>query len=157
MGQYTLNINGAQHSVDAPGEESLLFVLRNHLNLTGAKYGCGEGQCGACTVLLNGRATRSCLVPMSSTANLKIETIEGLERDGRLSAVQQAFIDEDAMQCGYCIPGMIMNATSLLRHTPHPSDDQILTAMNGNICRCGTYPRILAAIRRAEQSGEAAS
>jgi aerobic-type carbon monoxide dehydrogenase small subunit (CoxS/CutS family) len=157
MGQFTLNINGAQHSVDAPDEESLLFVLRDHLNLTGAKYGCGEGQCGACTVLLNGRATRSCLVPVSSAANLKIETIEGQERDGRLSAVQQAFIDEDAMQCGYCIPGMIMNATSLLRHTPHPSDDQILTAMNGNICRCGTYPRILAAIRRAEQSGEAAS
>ena len=157
MGQFTLNINGTQRSVDAPDEESLLFVLRNHLNLTGAKYGCGEGQCGACTVLLNGRATRSCLVPVSSAANLKIETIEGLERDGRLSAVQQAFIDEDAMQCGYCIPGMIMNATSLLRHTPHPSDDQILTAMNGNICRCGAYPRILAAIRRAEQSGEAAS
>jgi aerobic-type carbon monoxide dehydrogenase small subunit (CoxS/CutS family) len=157
MGQFTLNINGAQHSVDAPDEESLLFVLRDHLNLTGAKYGCGEGQCGACTVLLNGRATRSCLVPVSSAANLKIETIEGQERDGRLSSVQQAFIDEDAMQCGYCIPGMIMNATSLLRHTPHPSDDQILTAMNGNICRCGTYPRILAAIRRAEQSGEAAS
>ena len=157
MGQFTLNINGAQHSVEAPDEESLLFVLRDHLNLTGAKYGCGEGQCGACTVLLNGRATRSCLVPVSSAANLKIETIEGLERDGRLSSIQQAFIDEDAMQCGYCIPGMIMNATSLLRHTPHPSDDQILTAMNGNICRCGTYPRILAAIRRAEQSGEAAS
>ena len=157
MGQFTLNINGTQHSVDAPDEESLLFVLRDHLNLTGAKYGCGEGQCGACTVLLNGRATRSCLVPVSSAANLKIETIEGLERDGRLSSIQQAFIDEDAMQCGYCIPGMIMNATSLLRHTPHPTDDQILTAMNGNICRCGTYPRILAAIRRAEQSGEAAS
>ena len=157
MGQYTLNINGAQHSVEAPREESLLFVLRDHLNLAGAKYGCGEGQCGACTVLLNGRATRSCLVPIASAANLKIETIEGLERDGRLSSVQQAFIDEGAMQCGYCIPGMIMNATSLLRHTPHPSDDQILTAMNGNICRCGTYPRILAAIRRAEQAGEAAS
>jgi aerobic-type carbon monoxide dehydrogenase small subunit (CoxS/CutS family) len=157
MGQFTLNINGAQHSVDAPREASLLFVLRDHLNLTGAKYGCGEGQCGACTVLINGRATRSCLVSVSTAANVKIETIEGLERDGRLSSVQQAFIDEDAMQCGYCIPGMIMNATSLLRHTPHPTDDQILTAMNGNICRCGTYPRILAAIRRAEQSGEAAS
>ena len=157
MGQFTLDINGAQHSVDASGEESLLFVLRDHLNLTGAKYGCGEGQCGACTVLLNGRATRSCLVSVSSAASVKIETIEGLERDGRLSPVQQAFIDEDAMQCGYCIPGMVMNATSLLRHTPHPTDDQVLTAMNGNICRCGTYPRILAAIRRAEQAGEATS
>ena len=156
MGHYTLNINGAQLSVDAPGEESLLFVLRNHLNLTGTKYGCGEGQCGACTVLANGRATRSCLISVSSAANLKIETIEGLERDGQLNSVQHAFIDEGAMQCGYCTSGMIMNATSLLRHTPHPTDEQILTAMNGNVCRCGTYPRILAAIRRAEKSGEAA-
>ena len=156
MGHYTLNVNGAHPSVDAPGEESLLFVLRNHLNLTGTKYGCGEGQCGACTVLANGRAIRSCLIPVSSAANLQIETIEGLERDGRLNSVQQAFIDEGAMQCGYCTSGMIMNATSLLRHAPHPTDEQILTAMNGNICRCGTYPRILAAIRRAEHSGEAA-
>ncbi len=156
MGHYILNVNGAQLSVDAPGEESLLFVLRNHLDLTGTKYGCGEGQCGACTVILNGRAIRSCLIPVSAAANLKIETIEGLERDGHLNSVQQAFLEEGAMQCGYCTSGMIMNATSLLRHSPHPTDEQILTAMNGNICRCGTYPRILAAIRRAEQSGEAA-
>jgi aerobic-type carbon monoxide dehydrogenase small subunit (CoxS/CutS family) len=156
MGHYTLTVNGAHHSVDAPGEESLLFVLRNHLNLTGTKYGCGEGQCGACTVLINGRATRSCLIPVSSAANLKIETIESLERDGQLNSVQQAFVDEGAMQCGYCTSGMIVAATSLLRHTPHPTDDQILTAMNGNVCRCGTYPRILAAIHRAAQSGKEA-
>ena len=156
MGHYLLNVNGAQTSVDAPGDESLLFVLRNHLHLTGTKYGCGEGQCGACTVLINGRATRSCLIPLSAAANLKIETVEGLEQNGRLNAVQQAFLEEYAMQCGYCTSGMIMSATSLLRHTPHPTDEQILTAMNGNICRCGTYPRILAAIRRAEQSGKEA-
>ena len=155
MGHYLLNVNGAQHSVDAPGNESLLFVLRNHLHLTGAKYGCGEGQCGACTVLINGRATRSCLVAVSTADGLKIETIEGLEQDGKLNAVQQAFEEEGAMQCGYCTPGMIVNATSLLRRTQHPTDEQIVAAMNGNVCRCGTYPRILAAIRRAAQSGEA--
>jgi aerobic-type carbon monoxide dehydrogenase small subunit (CoxS/CutS family) len=154
MGHYVLNINGAQHSVDAPDDESLLFVLRNHLQLTGTKYGCGEGQCGACTVLINGRATRSCLIPLSATEKLKIVTIEGLERDGKLNPVQEAFIHEDAMQCGYCTSGMIMNATSLLRHTPHPTDQQIVTAMNGNICRCGTYPRILSAVHRAADSGE---
>jgi aerobic-type carbon monoxide dehydrogenase small subunit (CoxS/CutS family) len=154
MGHYVLDINGAQHSVDAPDDESLLFVLRNHLQLTGTKYGCGEGQCGACTVLINGRATRSCLIPLSATEKLKIVTIEGLERDGKLNPVQEAFIHEDAMQCGYCTSGMIMNATSLLRHTPHPTDQQIVTAMNGNICRCGTYPRILSAVRRAADSGE---
>ena len=156
MSHYVLNVNGMQMSVDAPDKESLLFVLRNRLNLTGAKYGCGEGQCGACTVLLNGRAMRSCLIPVSAAEKLKIVTIEGLEHDGKLTPVQQAFVDEDAMQCGYCTTGMIMNATSLLRHTPHPSEEQIVTAMNGNVCRCGTYPRILAAIRRAAGSGEAA-
>jgi aerobic-type carbon monoxide dehydrogenase small subunit (CoxS/CutS family) len=156
MGHYILNVNGAQHSVDAPGEESLLFVLRNHLNLTGTKYGCGEGQCGACTVLINGRATRSCLIPVSAAAHLKIETIESLERDGQLNSVQQAFVDEGSLQCGYCTSGMIMSATSLLRHTPHPTEEQIVAAMNGNICRCGTYPRILTAIRRAEHSGKEA-
>ena len=156
MPHYVLNVNGAQRAVDAPAEESLLFALRDCLNLTGSKYGCGEGQCGACTVLVNGRATRSCLVPVSAAEKLKVVTIEGLEQGRKLSCVQQAFIDEEAMQCGYCTSGMIMNATSLLRHTPHPTDEQILTAMNGNICRCGTYPRILAAIRRAALSGEEA-
>jgi aerobic-type carbon monoxide dehydrogenase small subunit (CoxS/CutS family) len=149
MGEFVLNINGAQLRVNAPPDESLLSVLRNHLNLSGTKYGCGEGQCGACTVLLNGRATRSCLIPAASVVNTKIVTIEGLETGGKLSSVQQAFLDEGAFQCGYCTSGMILSATALLHHTPDPSDEQIVTAMNGNVCRCGTYPRIIEAVRRA--------
>ncbi len=149
MGELVLNVNGANVSVDAPRDEPLLYVLRNRLHLTGTKYGCGEGQCGACTVLLNGRATRSCLTPVAAAANTKIVTIEGLEQNGRLSTVQQAFHEEGAFQCGYCTSGMILSATSLLRDGRNPSDDEILAAMNGNICRCGTYPRILAAIKRA--------
>jgi aerobic-type carbon monoxide dehydrogenase small subunit (CoxS/CutS family) len=152
MGEFVLNVNGVQTRVNAYPEESLLSVLRNQLNLTGTKYGCGEGQCGACTVLLNGRATRSCLIPASSAANAKIVTIEGLETGGKLSSVQQAFLDEGAFQCGYCTSGMILSATSLLHQTPHPSDDQIVAAMNGNVCRCGTYPRIIDAVRRAAQT-----
>jgi aerobic-type carbon monoxide dehydrogenase small subunit (CoxS/CutS family) len=153
MAELTLNINGSEQRVRAADDEPLLWVLRNRLGLTGTKFGCGEGQCGACTVLLNGRATRSCLTPASAAAGAKIVTIEGLERNGTLSPVQQAFLEEGAYQCGYCTSGMIMAATALLQEHPHPSGDQILEAMNGNICRCGTYPRILAAIRRA--SGEA--
>jgi aerobic-type carbon monoxide dehydrogenase small subunit (CoxS/CutS family) len=157
MARFILDVNGTQHNLDVPAEESLLFVLRNCLNLAGTKYGCGEGQCGACTVLIDGRATRSCRVPVSSVEKLKIVTIEGLEQNGKLTSMQQAFMDEDAMQCGYCTSGMIMSATSLLSRTPHPTDEQIVTAMNGNICRCGTYPRILAAIRRAAQAEKEAS
>jgi aerobic-type carbon monoxide dehydrogenase small subunit (CoxS/CutS family) len=149
MEKYALNVNGARLPVEAPEGQSLLFVLRNHLHLTGTKYGCGEGQCGACTVLLNGRAVRSCLTSASAAAGAEIVTIEGLEQHGKLSPVQQAFVDEGALQCGYCTPGMILSATSLLRSKPHPSDDEIVMAMNGNVCRCGTYPRILAAIHRA--------
>jgi aerobic-type carbon monoxide dehydrogenase small subunit (CoxS/CutS family) len=151
MGEFTLNINGQRHTVQAPGDESLLSVLRNRLDLTGTKYGCGEGQCGACTVLLDGRAVRSCLTPVSAAASAKITTIEGLERDGKLTSVQQAFLEEGAFQCGYCTAGMVMEATSLLTRTRAPSDDQIVTAMNGNICRCGTYPRIVAAVRLASR------
>lgn len=152
MGEFVLNVNGAPLKVNAPGEESLLFVLRNHLNLTGTKYGCGEGQCGACTVLVNGSPVRSCMVPASSAANAKIVTIEGLEHNGNLSVVQQAFLDEEALQCGYCTSGMILSATALLRKTPHPTEEQIVAAMNGNVCRCGTYPRIVAAIQRAARA-----
>lgn len=151
MGEFILNVNGAPLHVSAPPEESLLSVLRNRLNLTGTKYGCGEGQCGACTVLLNGLATRSCLIPANAAVNAKIVTIEGLETDGKLSAVQQAFLDEGAFQCGYCTSGMILSATSLLRKTPSPGDEQIVAAMNGNVCRCGTYPRIVNAVKRAAQ------
>jgi aerobic-type carbon monoxide dehydrogenase small subunit (CoxS/CutS family) len=149
MGQFVLNVNGAHLRVSADPDETLLSVLRNRLDLTGSKYGCGEGQCGACTVLLDGRATRSCLIPISAAADASILTIEGLEQHGQLSPVQQAFLEEGAFQCGYCTSGMILSATSLLHKTPHPSDEQIVQAMNGNICRCGTYPRILAAVRRA--------
>jgi aerobic-type carbon monoxide dehydrogenase small subunit (CoxS/CutS family) len=151
MGEFVLNVNGAQLHVNAPAEETLLSVLRNRLNLTGTKYGCGEGQCGACTVLLNGRATRSCLISVGSAVNAKIVTIEGLETDGKLSSVQQAFLDEGAFQCGYCTSGMILSATSLLRQTPHPTDEQIVAAMNGNVCRCGTHPRILEAVKHASR------
>jgi aerobic-type carbon monoxide dehydrogenase small subunit (CoxS/CutS family) len=151
MADYVLNVNGARLHVTAPAEETLLSVLRNRLDLTGTKYGCGEGQCGACTVLVDGRAARSCLMPVSAAADAKITTIEGLEQHGTLTAVQQAFLDEGAFQCGYCTSGMIMSATSLLRETHNPSEDQIVEAMNGNVCRCGTYPRILAAVKRAAQ------
>ena len=152
MGDYVLNVNGAPLHVSAPADEPLLSVLRNRLSLTGTKYGCGEGQCGACTVLLNGAAARSCLTPVSAAADAKIETIEGLERHGVLTPAQRAFLDEEAFQCGYCTPGMIMSATSLLSKTPNPSDEQIVMAMNGNICRCGTYPRIVQAVKRAARA-----
>ena len=149
MAEFVLNVNGARIKVTSSPEESLLSDLRNQLDLTGTKYGCGEGQCGACTVLLDGRPTRSCLTTVSAAQNAKILTIEGLEQAGKLSAVQQAFLDEGAFQCGYCTSGMIMGATALLRETPNPTEQQIVEAMNGNICRCGTYPRIVDAVKRA--------
>jgi aerobic-type carbon monoxide dehydrogenase small subunit (CoxS/CutS family) len=152
MPDYVLNVNGTRLHVTAPAEETLLSVLRNRLDLTGTKYGCGEGQCGACTVLLDGRATRSCLMPVSAIASAKVTTIEGLEQHGALTPLQQAFMDEGAFQCGYCTSGMIMSATSLLRDTHNPSEAQIVEAMNGNICRCGTYPRVVAAVQRAARS-----
>ena len=146
------NLNGANLSVDAPPDETLLSVLRNRLNLTGTKYGCGEGECGACTVLLDGKAVRSCQTLFSDVAGAKITTIEGLEQNGHLSHVQQAFLDEDAFQCGYCTSGMIVRATALLDATPKPTPTEIAARMNGNICRCGTYPRIIAAVQRASMS-----
>jgi aerobic-type carbon monoxide dehydrogenase small subunit (CoxS/CutS family) len=151
MDDVLLKVNGADLHVQAGDGESLLSVLRNRLQLTGTKYGCGEGQCGACTVLVDGQARRSCQIEAASVAGEEIATVEGLERNGNLSAVQQAFLDEEALQCGYCTSGMIMSATSLLRDYPRPSDQQIVEYMNGNICRCGTYPRIVAAIKRASQ------
>ncbi len=149
MPVLTLNINGTEHKVEAAADEPLLWVLRNRLGLTGAKYGCGEGQCGACTVTLDGQPVRSCRMPAQAAAGKKIVTIEGLGREGTLDPVQQAFLEEEAFQCGYCTPGMIMAAHALLAENPHPSDEQIIQRMNGNICRCGTYPRIVAAIHRA--------
>lgn len=154
MDELLLNINGTELPVRTQGDETLLSVLRNRLHLTGTKYGCGEGQCGACTVLIDGTATRSCLTIAASVKGAKIITIEGLESHGSLSPVQQAFLDEESFQCGYCTPGMILSATSLLREHPHPTDQQIIDGMDGNICRCGTYPRIVAAIRRAAHLSE---
>ena len=144
-----LNVNRSRHPVDADDSRSLLNVLREDLGLTGSKYGCGEGQCGACTVLLDGRAVRSCITPVSAAAGKQITTIEGLEKDGRLHPVQEAFVEEDAMQCGYCTPGMVMSAVALLERQAAPGEGEIRHAMQGNICRCGAYSRILCAVRRA--------
>ena len=146
-----LNVNGIAHRVNASPERSLLSVLRDDLDLTGAKYGCGEGQCGACTVLLDGEAVRSCITPVDRAAQKRVTTIEGLEQDGRLHPLQEAFLETGAMQCGYCTPGMIMSGVSLLGKSGNPNDAEIVHGMQGNICRCGTYPRIVAAVRMAAQ------
>jgi len=148
---FTLLVNGTEHRVDASEDESLLYVLRDHLQLTGTKYGCGEGQCGACTVLIEGLPVRSCRIPASAVSRKKISTIEGLGRGGELDPVQQAFLEVEAFQCGYCTPGMILSAAALLDHTPNPTREQIIQRMDGNICRCGTYPRIIEAVQRAAE------
>ena len=152
-----LHVNGREVTVNASVEDMLLYVLRDELDLTGAKYGCGEGQCGACTVLVDGRAVRACVTPMKAVASKRVVTIEGLEQNGKLTPIQQAFIKTDALQCGFCTPGMIMAATALLARSPKPTDTQIKAAMNGNICRCGTYPRIVAAVRMASRGGSNAA
>ena len=144
-----LYVNATRRRVEAEDERSLLSVLRDDLDLTGAKYGCGEGQCGACTVLVDGQPARACVTRVGALAGKRITTIEGLERDGRLHPLQEAFMAAGAMQCGYCIPGMIMSGVGLLRNNPRPTEPEILRAMEGNICRCGTYPRVIAAVRRA--------
>ena len=144
-----LRINSTKHRVEVEPDRSLLSILRDDLDLTGAKYGCGEGQCGACTVLIDGKATRSCITPVSAAAGKQIITIEGLEKSGRLHPLQEAFLEAGALQCGYCTPGMIMSGVALLAKTPDPSPDEIIRLMEGNVCRCGTYPRILAAIGKA--------
>jgi aerobic-type carbon monoxide dehydrogenase small subunit (CoxS/CutS family) len=149
MPTLTLLVNGTERKVEAETGEPLLSVLRDRLGLTGTKYGCGEGQCGACTVLVDGRAVRSCRMPAQAAAGKKVSTIESLAANGKLDPVQQAFLEEEAFQCGYCTPGMIMSAHALLAATPKPSEEEIIQHMNGNVCRCGTYPRILAAVQRA--------
>ena len=149
MPMLTLLVNGTERKVEAQAGEPLLWVLRDGLGLTGTKYGCGEGQCGACTVLLDGKPVRSCRTAAESATGKKILTIESLAENGKLTPLQQAFLDEEAFQCGYCTPGMIMSAHALLSATPQPSDEEIIRQMNGNICRCGTYPRIVAAVHRA--------
>ena len=147
-----LSVNGQRRTVTADPERALLGVLRDELGLTGTKYGCGEGQCGACTVLLDGKPVRSCQTTASSAAGKPVTTIEGLARGDRLHPLQQAFIDAHALQCGYCTSGMIMAGVALLERTPSPTDDEIVRGMNGNVCRCGTYPEIVAAIKRAAKA-----
>ena len=147
-----LQINGVSRRLDVDPERSLLSVLRDDLDLTGAKYGCGEGQCGACTVLVDDRPTRSCLTKVASVAGRPLITIEGLERSGQLHPVQKAFAEADAMQCGYCTPGMIMESVALLRRQADPAAPEIAHALEGHICRCGTYDRIVRAVRRAAEA-----
>jgi aerobic-type carbon monoxide dehydrogenase small subunit (CoxS/CutS family) len=141
-----IRINGRPVDVDAEEDRYLLDLLRDELGFTGAKYGCGEGRCGACTVLVDGAPVRSCVTALKTVAGGEITTIEGLEQDGKLHPVQQAFLDAGAMQCGYCTCGMIMSAVGLLRKNPDPTREDIVEQMNGNICRCGTYPRIISAL-----------
>jgi aerobic-type carbon monoxide dehydrogenase small subunit (CoxS/CutS family) len=155
MPTVELTVNGQPRRVDVEPEETLLGVLRDRLGLTGAKYGCGEGQCGACTVLVDGRATRSCQMRAAAATGASITTIEGLSRDGRLHPVQEAFIAAGALQCGYCTPGMILGAASLLARHPEPSEAEIARGLEGHICRCGTYPRIVRAVRQAARTMKA--
>jgi aerobic-type carbon monoxide dehydrogenase small subunit (CoxS/CutS family) len=151
MASINLNVNGKKQVVDVDPNTPVLWVLRDHLNLVGTKFGCGMAQCGACTILFDGTAVRSCQLPVSSAADKEITTIEGLSENGD-HPVQKAWLEIDVPQCGYCQAGQIMNAVSLLNTTPNPTDEQIDSAMNGNICRCGTYVRIKAAIRAAANS-----
>lgn len=147
-------VNDARHTIDAEPNLTLLEVLRDSLDLTGTKYGCGEGQCGACTVLIDGKPARSCQTLAGAAAGRRITTIEGLEQHGRLHPLQEAFLETGAMQCGYCTPGMIISGSALLEKNPNPSDTDILQAMQGNVCRCGCYPRIVAAVHLAAGKGK---
>lgn len=147
-----LEINGKRHTVHCDPETPLLSALRDELGLTGTKYGCGEGQCGACTVLIGGAPRRSCQISVSAAAAKPITTIEGLEKDGHLHSVQQAFLDAGAFQCAYCTSGMVMSSVGLLSTNPHPTSSEIVQALQGNICRCGTHPRIIDAVHQAAKS-----
>lgn len=151
MARFELTVNGRRHKIDAPPEATLLDVLRDSLGLTGTKYGCGEGLCGACTVLIGGKAAPSCVTPAASVAGRAVTTIEGLAAGGKPHPVQQAFLEKEAFQCGYCTPGMILEAVDLLKKTPKPTDSAIRGAFEGHICRCGSHPRIIEAVRLAAQ------
>ena len=146
-----LVVNQKHYRLEVDPDRMLLWVLRDELGLTGSKYGCGEGQCGACTVLIDGAPVHSCITRAAGVAGKSITTIEGLAQNGRLHPLQEAFIQADAMQCGYCTPGMIVAGAGLLKKNPHPSEAEIRHAMEGNVCRCGTYPRIVAAVQMAER------
>jgi len=147
--KVALSVNGARHYVDVPLNATLLSVLRDDLGLTGTRYGCGRGQCGACYVIADSRAVASCLITADQAARMEITTIEGLGKDSRLHPVQQAFIDEDAMQCGYCTSGMVISAAALLGHDPNPDETSIRDALAGNLCRCGVYGRAIRAVLKA--------
>ena len=147
-----IRVNGKAYKIDADPETPLLWVLRDQLALTGSKYGCGEGQCGACTVLIGGNPRHSCVTPVGAAATKEITTIEGVAQNGQLHPLQQAFLDEGAMQCAYCTSGMIMSGVALLKANPSPTDAEIVEYMQGNVCRCGTHPRIVAAVRAASHS-----
>ena len=149
MAEYLLKVNGRDHRVQGEAGDSLLSVLRDDLNLTGSKFGCGEGHCGACTILLGGETTRSCVTRLGAVASRPITTIEGIGEPERLHPVQQAFIKAEAFQCGYCTPGMVMAVIGLLQATPNPSDADIARVLDRNVCRCGTFPRIVKAIHEA--------
>ncbi len=142
-------VNGQERQIETDEDRPLLDVLREDLQLTGTKYGCGEGECGACTVLVEGKATQACITAVSEVAGQEIQTIEGLASNGKLHAIQEAFLEHQAMQCGYCVPGQIMRAAGLLNEKPKPSRQEIIEAMNGNLCRCCNYPNILAAVETA--------
>jgi nicotinate dehydrogenase subunit A len=149
MKNFRLRVNGGDRRVKAEPDTPLLYVLRNDLDLKGARFGCGLGQCGACTVIIDGKATRSCITPLSTVGSKKVTTLEGLGSSRRPHRIQQAFIDAQAAQCGYCINGMIMTAKAFLDENPRPSEDDVRRALAGNLCRCGTHPRIVNAVMRA--------
>jgi nicotinate dehydrogenase subunit A len=149
MAKISLRVNGKTQVVDAEPDMPLLYALRNDLNLNGPKFGCGLAQCGACTVIMDGSAIRSCVTPLSTAQNKRVTTLEGLGSTKKMHKIQQAFVDEQAVQCGYCINGMIMTTKALLDKNPKPSDSQIREALAGNLCRCGTHIRILRAVKRA--------
>ncbi|HET7892988.1 MAG TPA: (2Fe-2S)-binding protein [Candidatus Sulfotelmatobacter sp.] len=157
MSTIHLTVNGRSYTAEVGPQTSLLSVLREQLDLTGSKYGCGEGQCGACTVLIDGKAQRSCVTRASTVSQKQVTTIEGIANGEQLHPVQEAFLEAGAMQCGYCTSGMIMSAVALLRRNPSPKENEIVAFMDGNICRCGTYPRIVSAIQKAAKVATASS
>ena len=151
MGAIQLRVNGQNRRLDADADMPLLYALRNDLKLRGTRFGCGKGQCGACSVMVDGQVVRSCVTPVSAMAKRSVTTLEGLGSSAKPSVVQQAFIDEQAAQCGYCMNGMVMSATALLQRNRHPSEADIREALAGNLCRCGTHTRIIKAVQRAAQ------
>lgn len=148
-----ISINSSEYELDINPESSLLDILRERLDLTGTKYGCGEGNCGACTVLVDGTATRACITPVGSAVDREVVTVEGLAEGEKLNSVQQAFVDESAFQCGYCTPGFVISATALLSRNSNPSEKEIKSALSGHICRCGAYSRIVRSVQKAVDSG----